>query len=57
MLASQGARLRILGVAGSPSCGVETTSSGYRGGLPGVAEHAHVAGQGVFKEEGLDSDS
>ncbi|MBN1235458.1 MAG: hypothetical protein JW999_05330, partial [Methanotrichaceae archaeon] len=27
MLASQGARLRILGVAGSPSCGVETTSS------------------------------
>jgi predicted secreted protein len=51
MLAHEGARLRILGVAGSPSCGVITTSSGYTGGLPGVAEHARVSGRGVFMEE------
>jgi predicted secreted protein len=51
MLAREGARLCIVEVAGSPSCGVETTSSGYNGGLPGVAEHAHVAGWGVFIEE------
>ena len=51
MLAGQGARLRILGLAGSPSCGVETTSSGYTGGRVREAEHAHVAGRGVFMEE------
>ena len=51
MLARQGARLCIVGVAGSPSCGVITTSSGYTGGLPGVAEHTHVSGRGVFMEE------
>ncbi len=32
MLAREGARLRIVGVAGCPSCGVTTTSSGYTGG-------------------------
>ncbi len=51
MLAHEGARLRIVGLAGSPSCGVITTSSGYSGGLPGVAEHTHVCGRGVFMEE------
>ena len=51
MLAREGARLCIVGVAGSPSCGAITTSSGYMGGLPGVAEHAHVSGRGVFMEE------
>jgi predicted secreted protein len=51
MLARQGARLRIVGLAGSPSCGVITTSSGYSGGLPGAAEHTHVSGRGVFMEE------
>jgi len=34
MLAREGARLRIVGLAGSPSCGVITTSSGYTGGRP-----------------------
>jgi len=43
--------MHIVGLAGSPSCGVITTSSGYTGGLPGAAEHAHVAGRGVFMEE------
>ena len=53
MLARQGAKLRIVGVAGSPSCGVITTSSGYTGGLPtgpGPAS-ARVSGRGVFMEE------
>jgi len=53
MLARQGARLCIVGVAGSPSCGVITTSSGYTGGLPtgpGPAS-ARVSGRGVFIEE------
>ncbi|MEI6103876.1 MAG: hypothetical protein WCP70_08010 [Methanothrix sp.] len=51
MLARQGARLRILGVAGSPSCGVATTSSGYTGGRVRECEHTHVTGRGVFMEE------
>ncbi len=51
MLASQGARLRIFGVAGSPSCGVNTTSCGYEGGLVCEAKHERVPGRGVFMEE------
>jgi len=51
MLTRGGASLRIVGLAGSPSCGVITTSSGYTGGLPGAAEHTHVSGRGVFMEE------
>ena len=51
MLAHEGASLRIVGLAGSPSCGVEMTSSGYTGGLPCGAEHVHVSGRGVFMEE------
>jgi predicted secreted protein len=39
MLAGEDARFCIVGAAGSPSCGVQTTSSGYTGGLSGVAEH------------------
>ena len=51
MLARQGARLCIVGVAGSPNCGVATTSSGYTGGRVREVEHAHVAERGVFMEE------
>jgi predicted secreted protein len=51
MLAGQGAPLRIVGVAGSPSCGVATTSSGYTGGRVREQPHAHVSGRGVFMEE------
>ena len=51
MLAREGAKLHIVGVAGSPSCGVETTSSGYTGGRVRECEHAHVSGRGVFMEE------
>jgi predicted secreted protein len=51
MLARQSASLRIVGLAGSPSCGVITTSSGYTGGRVRECEHTHVAGRGVFMEE------
>jgi predicted secreted protein len=51
MLAKKGFRIRIMGVAGSPSCGVCTTSSGYTGGRVRECEHAHVVGRGVFMEE------
>jgi predicted secreted protein len=50
MLTRQGARLRIVGVAGSPSCGVITTSSGYSGGRVRECEHTHVSGRGVFMD-------
>jgi len=51
MLARQGTKIKIMGVAGSPSCGVATTSSGYEGGRVREAEHARVPGRGVFMEE------
>lgn len=51
MLAKKGFRIKVIGVAGSPSCGICTTSSGYMGGRVRECEHAHVAGRGVFMEE------
>jgi len=51
MLAKEGVRVRVVGVAGSPSCGVQTTSSGYAGGRVHEVEHEHVPGQGIFMEE------
>ena len=51
MLARQGKRLKIVGVAGSPSCGVDTTSTGYAGGRVCESEHEHVTGKGIFMEE------
>jgi predicted secreted protein len=50
MLARQGARIKILGVTGSPSCGVSTTTKGYQGGKVKEARHEHVSGTGVFME-------
>ena len=51
MMARQGAAITIVGIAGSPSCGVLTTSSGYTGGQVHEAEHVHVCGRGIFMEE------
>lgn len=51
MLARQGKLIKIVGLAGSPSCGVDTTSSGYAGGRVRECEHEHVLGKGVFMEE------
>jgi predicted secreted protein len=51
MLAKKGAGIKIMGIAGSPSCGVITTSSGYSGGRVRKARHVHVPGRGIFMEE------
>jgi predicted secreted protein len=51
MLARQGKRIKIVGLAGSPSCGIDTTSLGYTGGRVRECEHEHVPGQGIFMEE------
>jgi predicted secreted protein len=51
MLARQGKRVKIVGMAGSPSCGVDTTSIGYAGGRVRESEHEHVPGKGIFMEE------
>jgi predicted secreted protein len=51
MMASKGASIRIVGVAGSPSCGILTTSIGYQGGRIREASHEHVPGMGVFMKE------
>lgn len=51
MLARKGARIKIVGVAGSPNCGVRTTSTGYEGGRVQECEHSHVSGRGIFMEE------
>ncbi len=51
MLALQGVRLKIIGIAGSPSCGVATTSNGYTGGRVREAAHERVPGCGVFMKE------
>lgn len=50
-LASKGFRIRIVGAAGSPSCGVVTTSTGYSGGRIEAQDHHHTLGQGIFFEE------
>ena len=51
MLASEGACIKIVGVAGSPSCGVLTTSAGYQGGRVRESPHQHIPGSGVLMEE------
>ena len=51
MLSRESVRIKIVGAAGSPSCGVLTTSRGYRGGRVCEQGHEHVAGRGIFMEE------
>lgn len=43
--------MRIVGVAGSPSCGVASTSFGYEDGRVRECEHEHFPGEGIFMEE------
>ena len=47
----KGYEIEIVGVEGSPSCGVNSTTSGYTGGKIRHQDHEHVAGMGVFMEE------
>ncbi len=51
MLAKKGYSIRIVGAAGSPSCGINTTTIGYTGGRVCEARHEHIPGMGVFMEE------
>lgn len=51
MLSQKGVRIRVVGVARSPSCGINTTTRGYEGGRVREAAHEVVAGPGVFIEE------
>jgi predicted secreted protein len=51
MLTSDGKRISVVGVAGSPSCGVATTSAGYAGGRVQECEHRRISGRGIFMEE------
>jgi len=43
--------IEIVGVEGSPSCGISSTTSGYTGGKIRHQDHEHVPGMGVFMEE------
>ncbi len=49
--AAGGAKIKILGVPKSPSCGVEITSVGGEPGKTQEFHHMHVEGSGVFIEE------
>lgn len=51
MMALKGLSVNIVGVAGSPSCGILTTSVGYRGGRVQESPHQQIPGRGVFMEE------
>ena len=41
----------MVGVEGSPSCGITSTTEGYAGGRIWPQDHRHVPGMGVFMEE------
>jgi predicted secreted protein len=51
LLAKKGCRIKLVGVKGSPSCGIENTSSGYPGGRVRDFPHKSAPGPGVFMEE------
>lgn len=43
-----GYKIRLIGVKGSPSCGVMTTSVGFEGGRLREMDHSHIQGRGIF---------
>ncbi|MDD5768116.1 MAG: hypothetical protein PHW55_05960 [Methanothrix sp.] len=47
----KGYEIEVVGVEGSPSCGINSTTSGYTGGKIRYQDHDHVSGTGVFMEE------
>ncbi len=47
----KGYEIEVVGVADSPSCGINSTPSGYIGGKIRPQDHDHVLGMGVFMEE------
>jgi predicted secreted protein len=46
-----GYKIRLIGVKGSPSCGVMTTSVGFEGGRLREMDHSHIQGRGIFFDE------
>ncbi|HPJ29928.1 MAG TPA: hypothetical protein PLZ42_00885 [Methanothrix sp.] len=50
-LAKRGYEIEVVGVEGSPSCGIKSTTAGYSGGKIRHQDHDHVPGMGVFMEE------
>lgn len=50
-LSMLGGEVEVVGVRGSPSCGVTRTTTGYKGGRPHDQEHHQVEGMGVFMQE------
>lgn len=51
MLHQAGYKIKLLGVEGSPSCGVMTTCVGFEGGRLREMEHSHIQGTGIFFDE------
>lgn len=51
MLNRAGHSIRLIGIAGSPSCGAKTTSTGMEGGRLHEAGHTHTSGTGIFFDE------
>jgi predicted secreted protein len=49
--AKKGYEIEVVGVADSPSCGINSTTSGYTGGKIRPQDHSHVSGMGVFMVE------
>jgi predicted secreted protein len=49
--AKKGYEIELVGVEGSPSCGINSTTSGYIGGKIRLQDHHHVPGMGIFMEE------
>jgi len=49
--AKKGYEIEVVGVEGSPSCGIVSTTTGYTGGEIWHQDHDHVPGMGVFMEE------
>ncbi len=47
----KGYEIEVVGVEGSPSCGINSTTLGYTGGKIRHQDHDHVSGMGVFMEE------
>jgi len=47
----KGCEIEVVGVADSPSCGVNSTTLGYTGGKIRHQDHDHILGMGVFMEE------
>jgi predicted secreted protein len=48
--AKKGREIEVVGVEGSPSCGINSTTSGYTGGKIRHQDHDHIPGMGVFME-------